>query len=74
MSMTLCNSLKDRYDKHAHTHTHARTRTHAHNAGETAYLIFVGRVEWDLTDFLVLSTELSDVANGQLNTLEQSRL
>ncbi|KAK2186781.1 hypothetical protein NP493_189g03017 [Ridgeia piscesae] len=38
------------------------------------HLIFVGRVEWDLTDFLVLSTELSDVANGQLNTLEQSRL
>lgn len=39
-----------------------------------AYLVLVGRVEWNLTDLSVLSTILADVSNRQLNTLEKSRL
>ena len=46
-------------------------RVHLFNA---TYLIFVGRVEWNLADFGVFGAVLSDVPDRQLDTLEQSRL
>lgn len=37
-------------------------------------LIFVGRVEWDLSYFLVPISHLSDRTAGKLNALQQGRL
>lgn len=34
-------------------------------------LVFVGGVERNLVNFCVAATEFRDVANGQLNTLQQ---
>ncbi len=40
----------------------------------SSYLVLVGGVEWDLTDFLVSLTECSHVAHTEFNGLQQSRL
>ena len=38
-----------------------------------AYLVFVSWVEWEFTNLLVAFTVFRNMANGQLNTLQQGR-